>query len=635
MKRAPLNRVAASPLDYRVEIDGLRAVAVLLVLLNHAHVPLFSGGFLGVDVFFVISGYLITSILLREIGHGTFSYASFLERRARRILPALFGVLIPVTALASVLLIGNDRDNYFKSLIATATFWPNIRFFLDLGYFDTAAIYKPLLHTWSLGVEEQFYVLFPVLLVGLARRKVSQQLMFIAVIGGASIAIMATSSPAAAFYLLPSRMWEFLVGAGVAILNLHERFRRSRNLSQGLLRNLDVLGLLGIVLTAALVSKDTPWPSLLTVVPVLGTALLLTAASPTSLVGRALSLRPVVTIGLSSYSIYLWHYPLFAFARYQFGELETSLTVFLMILSVALGLISWRLIENPFRGTKRFTRRQIFTGSVAGCISFLLIGSLVTFRSDNNRDSSLVSVENPTAPIQLIGDSHGYHLVPGLQPHLQDKMGTAFSAGCVPLWNVDRFDFRFEKGKCAEFSNAALESALRSKDVEVVVLASMGPVYLTGESFSGLDQDRVVKDGLVLIDSPETVDRWEVFEIGLRNTFRILAAGGKQTVFIIDIPELGIEPQRCKVEKPESCENSRERIDLRNERYRSLVQRVAADFSEVKIFDPTDLFCDDRVCFGIRDGQPLYKDGDHLSDFGSEYLGNALGPFIMEVLENT
>lgn len=630
-----MNRVAASPLEYRVEIDGLRAVAVLLVLLNHAQVPFFSGGFLGVDVFFVISGYLITSILLREMGHGTFSYASFLERRARRILPALFGVLIPVTALAAVLLIGNDRDNYFRSLIATATFWPNIRFFLDVGYFDTAAIYKPLLHTWSLGVEEQFYVLFPVLLFGIARRKASQQVMSIIVVGVASIAIMTASSPAAAFYLLPSRMWEFLVGAVVAILNLHERFRRTRNLSQGLLRNLDVLGLLGIVLTAVLVSKDTRWPSPLTVVPVLGTALLLTAASPTSLAGRALSVRPVVTIGLSSYSIYLWHYPLFAFARYQFGELETSLTAFLLLLSVALGLISWRLIENPFRGIKRFSRRQIFAGSVAGCISFLLIGSLVTFRSESNFDSSLASVENPTAPIQLIGDSHAYHLVPGLQPHLQDKMGTAFSAGCVPLLNVDRFDFRFEEGKCAEFSNAALESALRSNEVEVVVLASMGPVYLTGESFSGLDQDRVVKDGLVLIDSPETVDRWEVFETGLRNTFRILAAGGKQTVFIIDIPELGIEPQRCKIDDPGSCENSRERIDLRNERYRSLVRRVAADFSEVTVFDPTDLFCDDRVCFGIRDGQPLYKDGDHLSDFGSEYLGNVLGPFIMEVLDNT
>ena len=634
-KGAFLNRVVGSQLEYRVEIDGLRAVAVLLVLLNHAQIPFFAGGFLGVDVFFVISGYLITTIILREMNDGSFRYLNFLERRARRILPAFFGVLIPVTVMASVWLIGNDKENFFNSLIAAVTFWPNIRFFVDLGYFDTAAIYKPLLHTWSLGVEEQFYLLFPLLLFGVARRKIAHQLTPVVLVGVTSFVIMIASSPAAAFYLLPSRMWEFLAGTAVAMLKLPERFQDAERANRRWLNNVDTVGLLAIALAATLVGKDVRWPSMVTLIPVVGTVLVLVAASPTSFAGRALSWRPLSVIGLSSYSIYLWHYPLFAFARYQLGKLEMSTTVLLMGLSLVLGWISWRIIERPFRGAERFSRRKIFAGAITGCFSFLIVGGYLAVISGSNVDSKLASVENPTAPIQLIGDSHAYHLVPGLQPRLGNNLGTAFSAGCVPLWNVDRFDFRFEKGKCAEFSNAAIESALQSKDVKLVVLASMGPVYLTGESFSGLDQDRVVDDGLVLVDSPEIVDRWKVFEIGLRNTFRILASGGKHTVFIIDIPELGIEPQRCKVDEPKSCENSWEKIDLRTKRYRSLVQEVGADFSDVTIFDPTDLFCDDKVCAGIRNGQPLYKDGDHLSDFGSEYLGNVLRPFLTNLLKSS
>jgi hypothetical protein len=238
----------------------------------------------------------------------------------------------------------------------------------------------------------------------------------------------------------------------------------------------------------------------------------------------------------------------------------------------------------------------------------------------------------PSTQVVLIGDSHAEHLISGLMPFFPIELEYSTSAGCVPLRDVDRYDFRFVPGECASFIGMALDSVIAEPQVGVVVLASMGPVYLTGEPFRGTWPERVTGDGLVLTDQPEISDRWTVFELGMRRTFHELRRAGKSVVFIVDVPELGIEPQFCDLSKPETCQNSRVEIDRRIGEYRRLVRDVVKDFANVTLFDPTELFCDESVCHGIRDGQALYRDFDHLSLFGSSLVGDQLGPVILQLL---
>ena len=618
---------------YRPDIDGLRGIAVLLVLLNHAEIPPFRGGFLGVDVFFVISGYLITSIVIRELQAGNFRYVSFVERRARRILPALFAMLLPVTIAASIILVGPDREDFFQSLVSVASFWSNIRFYLDIGYFDTAAAFKPLLHTWSLGVEEQFYLLYPIFLISLSVLSLSRRVAVIFFVTLASFIGMLLVSNGAAFYLLPFRGWELLVGALIALIRETDWFgafaadRGKRPIS-----GLATVGLVAILAAASLISKDTVWPSGMTVVPVVGTALILMGATPDSKAAKLLSTRPLILLGLCSYSVYLWHYPLFALVRYRTGGLGNDSKVFLVALSIFVGWCSWRLIETPFRDGARIGRRLVLIGSLVGSFAFSAAGLLPLVLSE--RSGEVASPQLPTLgrSILLIGDSHAAHLVPGLLPHLGESLAVSQSAGCVPFWGVDRFDSRFQPGACASFATDALRTAVESEEVKLVVLASMGPVYITGETFRGYDPARVTGDGLLLVDRPDVTDRWQVFETGLRETLKRLQEGGKKVVVIIDVPELGIPAQNCNPSEPESCENLRSDVDKRNNRYRELVKRVSSEFPNASVFDPTYLFCDQSRCFGLKDGRQLYSDGDHLSEFGSKYVGDTLGNFLIAEL---
>jgi hypothetical protein len=216
-------------------------------------------------------------------------------------------------------------------------------------------------------------------------------------------------------------------------------------------------------------------------------------------------------------------------------------------------------------------------------------------------------------------------------PHVGEILTVSESAGCVPFWGVDRFDFRFKEGACAEFATSALQSAMDSETTKVVVLASMGPVYITGEAFRGFDEARVTDDGLVLVNSAEIRDRWKVFELGLRDTLRRLELADKRVVVVIDVPELGIAPQNCDLSRPVSCQNPRAEIDRRTARYRELVRTVSSEFSHVTVFDPTELFCNQSVCIGSSNSRALYADVDHLSEFGSQFVGDKLGPLLLRL----
>ena len=357
---------------YRAEIDGLRAVAVVPVILFHAGSDLFSGGYLGVDVFFVISGYLITTILVDDLAAGRFSIARFYERRARRILPALFVVLAATSVLAWAWMVPSQLEDYARTVIAVVLFVSNIHFWRSEDYFAPVAELNPLLHTWSLAVEEQFYIGFPLLLLALWRFGSRRLFMAIAALSCASLLLAEwawRNEPAANFFLLPTRAWELGIGALCALV-LREGRVRARPLLAG-------LGLGLIVVSIFVFDDETPFPSLYALAPVGGTALVILFAQAGSPVARLLSLRAMVGIGLVSYSAYLWHQPLFALARVRsLVHPSPELMLGLVLVTFVLAYLSWRFVEQPFRGSGSVlpTRASVFAASGAAAAGFVGIG---------------------------------------------------------------------------------------------------------------------------------------------------------------------------------------------------------------------------------------------------------------------
>jgi peptidoglycan/LPS O-acetylase OafA/YrhL len=362
-------------MQYRKEVDGLRAVAVVPVILFHAGMPGVGGGFVGVDVFFVISGYLISTLLLDEADRGKLSILQFYERRARRILPALFLVMAVTILAACVLMTAGQLKELGYGVMGVALFCSNIVFWKRSSYFRAESAQNPLLHTWSLGIEEQYYVLFPLAVLFFWPR--FRRLFVWAVIVTLAVSLGlaqwgSAAAPGAAFYLLPTRAWELLAGVAVTLIR-----RKGEVASRGTGDILAVLGLAMILFAVFAYRDTTPFPGIFAVPPVAGAALIIAFARPDNLVGRLLSMKPFVWIGLVSYSAYLWHQPLFAFARI-WGVSESNLAVFLLLgaISVVLAYFTWKHVENPFRDRHRMSRAQIFAFAGAGSILVLGLGGL-------------------------------------------------------------------------------------------------------------------------------------------------------------------------------------------------------------------------------------------------------------------
>ena len=362
-------------MKYRPEIDGLRAVAVLPVILFHAGFQTFRGGFVGVDVFFVISGYLITSIIVSEKQDNNFSLINFYERRARRILPALFLVVLVSLPFAWIWMTPNELKEFSASLAAVAAFVSNVAFWRQSDYFASAAELKPLLHTWTLAVEEQYYVLFPLFVILFWRFSPLFMIGLLAVIAafGFALAEWATTTyPTAAFYLLPTRGWELLLGALIA-LSFTKGWTKIITTNLLVCEFVNVAGIALIAYAVFALDKITPFPGIPALLPTLGTAFLILCATRETLVGRFLSNKTFVGVGLISYSAYLWHQPMFAFARLrEFKEPNVFLLTLLIILVFVLAFFTWRFVERPFRDKQRISKRTIFNS--AGFVTAVLFG---------------------------------------------------------------------------------------------------------------------------------------------------------------------------------------------------------------------------------------------------------------------
>lgn len=468
-------------LTYRPEIDGLRAVAVVPVIFFHAGFSVFSGGYIGVDVFFVISGYLITTIILAELEKNDFSLVRFYERRARRILPALFFVMACCIPFAWLWMEPLRYRDFVHSLIAVTLFGSNFLFWDQMNYFAPAADEKPLLHTWSLAVEEQFYLLFPLLLLLLWRFGRHRLLYVIAALAAVSLLLSELGwryAPSANFYLAPTRAWELYAGSMCAFV-LSDRKLSGPSPTANLL---SLAGFAMILFAVFFFTESTPIPSLYAVIPVAGTCLIILFADGANVTGKLLSLRLIVFIGLISYSAYLWHHPLFAFARVRLlSEPSNALMAALTVLSFGLAVLSWKFIEKPFRlrtAAARFSQRRVFQlAGALGCV-FIVIGATTNnaryyfsrlpdkaiyyanymnygdspenllqsraecFLSDNRNsidlfdNASCLRMDANKPNYLLVGDSHAAHLSLALREAFPNvNLMQAASSGCRPFLN--------------------------------------------------------------------------------------------------------------------------------------------------------------------------------------------------------
>ena len=649
-------------MKYRPEIDGLRAVAVIPVIFFHAGVSAFSGGFVGVDVFFVISGYLITTIILSEMEQGAFSLVNFYERRARRILPALFLVMLVSLPFAWLWLIPSDMKDFSQSLVAVSTFCSNILFWRESGYWDAASEMKPLLHTWSLAVEEQYYVLFPLFLMLMWRFRKRWILASFMLVAGISLATAqwgAYHKPSATFYFLPTRGWELAIGAGIAFYFLYRKQTIRTLLSHKLVD--EILGLLGLLLIGYSVfafDERIPFPSFYALVPTIGAGLIIVFSSSQTIVGRLLSIKPIVTIGLISYSAYLWHQPLLTFARHESITEPSELTyAVLAILSIPLAYLSWRYVEKPFRTKGTFSRKQIFLYSIIGSVVFIVVGLAGHFTDGfNSRNTNSVFSAQAIAhklkinhglsetcegeftlsrdcrtddkpEILIWGDSYAMHLVQGIMASKPDaKIIQMTKSVCGPFFDVapviePKYPVSWAKG-CLEFTAKVRTWLKGNKTVKYAVLSSPFGKYLS------TNHQLLSRSGELSYADAELASK--EFE----RTLNELQQLGITPIVFSPPPANGINLGRCLAKAEwrgmsldncnfESGEISQDRLLV----YKFL-KTIKKNHSVVFL---SDLICEDSRCITHFDNDFIFRDSWHLSHEGSAAVGEKFNFYNMIV----
>ncbi|MCP1471649.1 peptidoglycan/LPS O-acetylase OafA/YrhL [Sphingobium sp. OAS761] len=614
-----LDHAATRPIRHRRDIDGLRALAILPVLLFHAHVPGFSGGYVGVDIFFVISGYLITGIVAREVDEGRFSLFHFYERRFRRIIPALTLMMVAVLGLAAWLYLPGDLEGVPRSALAASLFASNLWFFTDTGYFAGGADVKPLLHTWSLAVEEQYYIGFPVALMLLARFAPRWRLATVGAAAAASLtlcALMARDGSGFAFYLLPTRAWELFAGALLALGAAPAVKMR------WLAETLSWAGIAAI--TAAVICYDstTFFPGAAAMLPVAGAAVLIHGAPGTS-AGRLLSCRPMVAVGLLSYSLYLWHWPLIVFTEYATdAPLAGSTRIMVIVASFIAAWLSWRYVERPFRDPGRVSRQRVFQGTAAAVLILsALSGALMQAGGWPSRFSpevlALAAGRNDISPdrkrchdsfmrgaapcvlgadvppdAMLWGDSHGVemaHALAGVARAEGRSLIERTTSSCPPVLGYQAKDPR-----CAAANRAAFAALRADPHIRRVYLAAF---WANGD-----------------FDDRAFVDRLGATVAAIRATGRQVTIIGPVPPQPFDVPRRLAHLARAgRLDQARGVE--RATVEARTGHLRTLFARWRT--RGVRVIDPMATLCRERYCAILRDGRPLYFDSHHLSMAGA------------------
>ena len=648
----------ASHLLYRPDIDGLRAIAVLAVVLFHADIPGFSGGFVGVDIFFVISGYLITGIIAGHLRRGDFSIIAFYERRARRILPALFVMLACCALVAPFILLAHDYDEFLKSVIAAVTFLSNMLFAKELTYFGETPHYNPLLHTWSLAVEEQFYIVFPLLMFGLwkfARRHITGILVFAALVSF-GINLLATARyPEIAFYVAPTRAWQLLLGSILAVSLWPSPHRQWQK---------DLLAIGGLVLiggSIVLLAPGPDYPGMNALYPTLGAALVIYAgASDTGWVGGWLRQRGIVFFGLISYSLYLWHWPLIVFTKYvAIRELSPLETAAVLAASFAAAVLSWRFVEQPFRHRQYLPRPAgMFAAAGAATAAFLAVGLVglpngvdhaapgaavaPAAMQNADRDRCIGGVGNSGArtaadvlardlcrlgdPVAqpsfvLWGDSHAEALRAGVDAAARARGVAGYFAGnlgCPPAVGTQAsFDDR-TYGDCRALNDAVLQLSA-DPGIDTVILHARWAYFYYGTRTKGeLGPDvRLAAPGIAGGNKP-------ILSAALRETVAKLADLGKRTFVVAGIPEVGVDvpsffDRKKHFKRQVDLSLSRAEYMSRNGEFIAMLEQLEKSFP-MRVLYPDRILCPGATCKLVVDDVPLYVDDDHLSIAGAKLM---------------
>lgn len=635
---------------YRTDIDGLRSLAILPVVLFHAGFSAFPGGFVGVDIFFVISGFLITSSLVDDMDAGRYSIAAFYERRIRRIFPAFIVMIATVALVGYLLQLPDDLKDLGTSIWATCLFVSNLTFWNEAGdYFGTKSEFQPLLHTWSLSVEEQFYIFFPIILYFAAKasRRHVPTILTLGFVGSLGLSVWATDHASVAnFYWLPTRAWELLAGSLLAVGALGKPRSRMQAEAEG------VIGLILLALPVFFYSARTPFPGITALPPVLGATLILHAGSGFSdtLTARLLSLRGPRFIGLISYSLYLWHWPLIVFSRYYLIELDLTARLLVVLAAIAMGTLSWHYVERPFRGRGAiFTRRPLFAATAA--LLAVASGAGVVYARDGlpgRVPADIVKMANkktyqgpgrscggafrrqvdaqklcvrgaPATPPDMLvtGDSHAEAVAAAVFDAASQVRRAGIQLTDTGYRPVLGFRKIGEEDKY-RYLNALLTQTLdHNPQIRQIVV----PVYW--HQAVGLDTYR--DDAGTAVSGPEGMKR------GLSSLFQhypdrqfllvlpaahSLAFGGNAWA---RAKWYGHEPFTPTVDRASFDAEAREYDD---------VVKVLAQYPNVRTASFARLFCDRSLCRGSIDGHSLYYDDNHLSYFASKMLNDDLVRFF-------
>jgi peptidoglycan/LPS O-acetylase OafA/YrhL len=655
----------SASLSYRPDIDGLRAVSVTVVMLFHLGMTTMSGGFVGVDVFFVISGYLITSIIAREVDAGEFTFAGFYERRIRRIYPALIVMLAATFLGAWIALMPREFLAFARTLIATPLFAANFMFLGEDGYFDAASLTKPLLHTWSLGVEEQFYIVFPWLLIA-ARRYGWNRLAIVVAVVVASLASSVVAGAldwGQAYFLLPMWFWELGFGA---LLALHRTTVPPR------LR--DVVGVGGLAMIVAscfLIDESMAFPGWVALLPVVGASgVMVAAGSPAN---RLLATRPFVFIGRISYPMYLWHWPLIVFAVQVLGRpLQPLEAAGIFALTVLLSWGTLVLIEAPIRARRRLaSRSRLFV--VASALSLVLVGAGIAGFAGRGlpgrlspevraiadvaadppaidkacrRSRTAIARNLPPCEIgasepkhygfAVIGDSHSRALAAAIGDVAKREGAKGLYLGrvaCPPLLGLERHGAG--NWHCADHLDWAMRRIAEENIGTVLVVARWGvmlpPASYGNEHVADL---RYARDGREVARDRLAAE----VEAGLRATLDALK--GRRVVVLFSVPEIGFDvptvlaaAKRFGWTPPETPD--RGAYEARQKKIRDLFAAAGVARPGVEILEPADLLCGAGRCRIVEDGRILYSDDDHLSATGAAAVAPLFAPALKRAAAET
>lgn len=638
---------------YRSDIDGLRAVAILLVVLFHSGIKFFSGGFIGVDVFFVISGFLIGGIINKEVTGKYFSYSNFYTRRIKRIAPALVVMLFLCSMFSYCFLSPGELKDFSKYAIATLLSVPNIALWQGVDYFSSSSELNPLLMTWSLGVEEQFYIFLPILFTFCFAKQFDlfKATLFMTILSFILCVVITYIKPLPSFYLLPTRAWE--MGVGVLLSLKYHRIAFSCLVRQhnGLLF---AIGAACIILPAVLFDDSTVFPGYKAAFPVLGASLIILSEGRVSNV--FLSNRVMVFIGLISYSWYLWHWPFLSFSRIAYNEpLPASKGILISLVSLAIAYFSYKFVELPFRKRDFFTNKKVITGYLLTVVimSAPLLASLATgglpyrvneavLAAEHNRahsisDRCLVADTDklpnfseciPTGnndAVVLLGDSHAAALRGGVE-HYANLNGLSVyqltKSSCPNIIGTPRYLGRNPEHAtlCNNFNKNAIDYIKSKDNIKIVIISAFWD--------AGIDT-KEPQFGYHRISGERDDDNLTALKSGLVDTIKILKENGKKIILVKDVPRFKFDVVKEVVNNNMTFRRILGNVLITNRdlngyssRYETQIGKVDVILDNmlsegIEIVDPQSSLCREFECAYMKNENALYYDRQHLNEFGA------------------